>query len=272
MNMPRQLSEFQNYLETKNKIWIVGSGSLDAFPRPGCNCFLCQIARKGGKDRRLPASSIFYKGVLFDVGKGVWERLCNKEVRPQAIVLSHAHFDHIADLMEYPRISKTIPVYASVHYYPLFKKLGIRTKFFKPGSSIKPVKNLTIETKIGVHTFTRPVCILKFDKMIYAPDLGDVRPEDMAFAKGTKLWFGDGFCFDEDFVLQGERLHQAAKDLLLELRELKSLESVVLLGIGHHSKWPHEDYELLLKKFAFDHKLPFMVELGFDNQVIRPPK
>lgn len=265
MNTP---FDFRKYLG--NRIWIVGSGSLDSYPRPGCHCFLCEIARKGGKDKRIAASSIFYHDVLFDLGPGVWKRVRNKEVKPKAVVLSHLHYDHIADLMKNTKISREVPIWASELHHPLLFKLDIKAHYFAPNSSFEPVKGFKIQTKIAVHTFTRPVSLLKFDKMIYAPDLGQLTTSDLAFAQGTKLWFGDGFSFDEGFEIQGERLHQSAKALLLKLKNIKSLEEVVLLGIGHHSRWPHEDYELLLKQFAMKENIPFLVELGWDNQILNP--
>jgi len=96
--MQSQLSDFQQWLG--HKIYVVGSGSLDCYPIPGCHCELCEMARKGGKDRRICATSIFYKDCLFDLGPGVWKRIKNKGIRPKAIVLSHVHFDHIGDLNE----------------------------------------------------------------------------------------------------------------------------------------------------------------------------
>ena len=252
----------------RDKIWIVSSGSLDSFPRPGCNCRLCQMARKGGKDRRLGATSIFYKDCLFDIGPGVWNRLRKHRVTPKAIILSHVHLDHLGDLILFPWISKRIPVWTSSLHKDLFQELKIKGNYFEPNSSFKPIPDLLIQTKIAIHTFTRPLSLLRFDDVIYAPDLGEITPLDLLFAKGVKFWMGDGFSFDEDFVLAGEKLHQSMKKLLVQLKKLKSLESVLFLGIGHHNRWPHEDLELIVKQFALAAQLPFTVEIGFDQQLI----
>ena len=269
MNMQSQ-SDFQDYLNKSNKIFVVGSGSLDCYPKPDCHCELCKIARKGGKDKRICATSIFYKGCLFDLGPGIWKRIKSRGVVPKAIVLSHTHFDHISDLMEWPKISRFFPVYTSVLHRSLFQKLGIRATYFEPDKAfyIKAIPGLKIETKIAVHTFTRPVSLLKFDNIIYAPDLGDLGDDELKFAQGTKLWFGDGFSLEEDFEIQGEKLHQSMQKLLLQLKKLKGLESVIFLGIGHHSKYPHEDLELYLNKFCMDKDISFFTELGFDNQIL----
>jgi len=261
-------SDFQKWL--KGKIWLVATGSLDCFPQSGCPCELCKIAEQGGKDRRLCASSIFYKDCLFDLGPGVWKRIQNRGVVPKAIILSHAHFDHISDLMEWPKISRFFPVYTSVLHRSLFQKLGIRANYFEPNQPfyMKAIPGFKIETKIAVHTFTRPVSLLKFDDIIYAPDLGDLGEGELKFAKGTKLWFGDGFSLEEDFVLQNEKLHMSMEHLILKLKNLKGLQSVIFVGIGHHSKYPHEDLELYLKQFDMRENTPFLVELGFDNQIL----
>jgi len=263
--MQGRSSDFQEWLG--GKIWIVASGSLDCFPQSGCPCELCRIAKQGGKDRRLCASSIFYKDCLFDLGPGVWKRIQNRGVVPKAIILSHAHFDHISDLMEWPKISRSFPVYTSSLHYSLFRKLGIKANYFQPDESFT-VAGLKIDTKIAVHTFTRPVSLLKFDDIIYAPDLGDLDEGELKFAKGTKLWFGDGFSLEQDFVLQNEKLHMSMEHLILKLKNLKGLQSVIFVGIGHHSKFPHEDLELYLKQFCMRENIPFIVELGFDNQIL----
>lgn len=252
-----------------NNIWIVGSGGLDRIPAPGCHCILCEAGRKGGKDRRIPASSIFYKGVLFDAGPSVWKRILNKGVIPKAIVLSHVHFDHIADLLIYPLISKRIPIYTSVLHETLFTRLKIRARYFRPGKSFNPVPDLKIRTRIGTHSFVRPVSLLRFDNIIYAPDLGTLTTLDKLFAKGVKIWFGDGFCFDKNFTYQDQKLHFSVQNLLLGLKNLKSLEKVILLSIGHHSRYPHEDYELIIQQFCLNKKIPFHVKLGWDNQLIK---
>jgi len=111
--------------------------------------------------------------------------------------------------------------------------------------------------------------LLKFDNIIYAPDLGGLTDEDLKWSEGVKFWIGDGFSFDEDFEIQGEKLHQSMQKLLLQLKKVKSVESVLFLGVGHHSRWPHEDLELILKKFSMDENLHYLVQLGFDNQIIK---
>ena len=259
-------SDFQKWLG--EKIWIVGSGSLDCFPIPGCHCQLCEVARKGGKDKRLCASSIFYKDCLFDLGSGIWERVKNKGVNPKAIILSHVHFDHIGDLIKWPRISREVPVYTSSINYSLFKKLGIKASYFQPNESFKPLPDLEIKTRPVIHTFTRPASLLKFNGILYAPDLGGLTDEDLKWCEGVKFWIGDGFSFEEDFEVQGEKLHQSMQKLLIQLKKLESEESVLFLGLGHHSKYPHEDLELYLKKFSMDENLPYLVEVGWDNQII----
>lgn len=269
MNMQGQFnSDFKEWLQ--NKIWVVGSGSLDCYPQSGCPCELCKKAEEGGKDRRICATSIFYKDCLFDLGPGVWKRIQSRGVVPKAIILSHVHFDHIADLMEWPKISRFFPVYTSVLHKSLFQKLGIRANYFEPDQTfyIKSIPGLKIETKVAVHTFTRPVSLLKFDDIVYAPDLGGLQDDDLKFAQGTKLWFGDGFSLEDDFILQNEKLHMSMEHLIVKLKNLKGLQSLIFLGIGHHSKYPHEDLELYLKQFDMKENTPFIVELGFDNQIL----
>ena len=262
-------TEFQDFLRNTGSILIIGSGSLDCYPRPGCRDPLCQIARKGGKDKRLCATSIFYKDCLIDIGTGVWERLQQRGLVPKGIAVSHTHFDHIADLLYLPKISREFPISASSLDYSLFNKIGIKANYFQPNTSFS-IGKLRFDSLVAVHTFTRPVSIFKFDNIVYAPDLGEIDGSLLEWAKGTKIWLADGFSFEDDFVLQGEKLHLSIEKQLLRLKNLKGLDMVLFLGIGHHSFYPHEDLEIYVKKFAIDNKLPFSVEIGFDWQIITP--
>ncbi len=252
-----------------NKILVVGSGSLDSFPKPECNCKVCESARKGGKDKRIPASSILYKNCLFDCGTEVWERLVKFKIKPKAIVISHLHTDHIDSLLRYPLISRTIPVYASKFYQVVFNELKIKVfKYFKPNESFEPIKGLKVDSKVAVHTFVRPCSIFKFDNIAYAPDLGDLRESDIEFLQGTKIYFGDGFDLEHNFQIEGEMLHLATYILLKKLKRVKSLKEVYLLGISHRTGWPHEDLEVILRNFCFKNALEFSVEPAFDCQLI----
>ncbi len=276
MSMPvqsrkKKLSDFDAFLRKKDLIFVVGSGSLDSFPKPGCHCRLCEIARKGGKDQRLPASSIYYRRILFDIGPGVWDRIENRDVKPQAIVLSHLHYDHLADLLRYKKLSYRLPVYASSLFETLLTKLKIRANYYDPDSSFE-VGGVKIDTRVAIHTFTRPVSLLKFDKILYAPDIGELRTGDLRFAQRVRLWFGDGFSLDEDFVIRGEKLHMSMKDQMMRLKQIESLKKLIFLGIGHHSKFPHEDLEILIKDFELENNFHFSAELGFDGQLIPSPR
>lgn len=253
--------------QAKEKLWILASGSLDGYPRKGCDCILCRLARKGGKDRRLNASSVLYKKILFDVGPGVWDRVSGQRERPRAIVLSHTHYDHIADLIYFPKLSRRIPVYTSSLHKDLFEHLDIKARYFEPNATFR-VPGLKIETRLVVHTFTRPCSLLKFDNIIYAPDLGSIHPSDLKWAEGTKLWLGDGFNFEEDFTFQGQKLHMSMKKLIRALKKLKSLKTLIFIGLGHHQSAPHEDLELYVRKYMFQQNTQFAVEISFDNQII----
>lgn len=238
---------------------VIGSGSLDAFPKESCRDSLCVSARKGGKDLRLP-TAIFYRGVLFDIGVGIWDKV--KKYQPKAIVLSHCHFDHLGDLLWFKELTKNTPVYAYEKNKTLLESLGIKARYFKNEFQID---NLKIQAREIIHSWVTPTVIFKFDRVVYAPDVGDLSKEDLKWARDARIWLGDGFSLDQDYVIRGQKLHLSLEKQIQRLKALKLLKVFIALNIGHHSRYPHEQYELLLTGLSIQKNVPFLTEIGFDG-------
>lgn len=85
-------------------ITFLGTGDSMGVPRVYCECKVCDEARKNGENRRLRSSVLVGEAegeLLIDCGpdwKEQMERLGKREIGN--ILVTHAHFDHIAGLPE----------------------------------------------------------------------------------------------------------------------------------------------------------------------------
>lgn len=84
---------------------LLGTGDSMGVPRVYCECKVCQEARLTGKNRRLRSSVLLYRNermLLIDCGPDWTLQMEMAEVRwlPD-ILITHAHYDHIAGLPAY---------------------------------------------------------------------------------------------------------------------------------------------------------------------------
>ncbi len=100
------------------KLTILGSGDTRGTPKIGCDCEVCQDARRTGFERRRFGVMLEAGGsrVLVDASPDVRRCLLEKGLSPKdfdAVFLTHAHYDHIAGLGEFFFQGKSIPLYGS---------------------------------------------------------------------------------------------------------------------------------------------------------------
>ena len=101
------------------QITFAGTGDGRGIPAVGCQCKLCERARKeGGKNYRRRVSVIISNGsetILFDTPNSVGQMLNEKCIFDiSAIFLSHKHYDHIAGITEFEYWPEKIPVYGNM--------------------------------------------------------------------------------------------------------------------------------------------------------------
>lgn len=246
---------------------FIGTGSLDTYPRKGCHCRLCEIARRGGKDvREMPALFVDNK-ILIDCGPGIPERM--KEwglLRDlKAIVLTHIHKDHVMGLKN---LKGRVPIYCGIDSIRFLKKLFPHLNFipYWPDKAFIVADEKFIAHRIP-HSLTRFNHCLKFDTLAYAADIGAVHPDLMEFLKGIKIYIGDAFDVEKDFLISKQQQHLSLIHQLEALKNLK-LDMVIFTGFSHHTQIPHEDLELIVWDWAHDHNFKPHIELAFDGLII----
>lgn len=100
------------------RVTILGTGTSQGVPVMGCSCKVCQS--KDTRDKRLRTSVLIetdQKNILIDCGPDFRQQMLREGIdRIDAVLLTHAHQDHVAGLDELRsfifRQNKPMPIYA----------------------------------------------------------------------------------------------------------------------------------------------------------------
>ncbi|MFB5266948.1 MBL fold metallo-hydrolase [Paenibacillus enshidis] len=88
-----------------NQLTFLGTGDAMGVPRVYCSCAVCEEARQTGANRRLRSSVLVegdHESFLIDCGPDWRQQMENMGMRHiDTILVTHAHFDHIAGLPEW---------------------------------------------------------------------------------------------------------------------------------------------------------------------------
>jgi len=101
------------------KLTFLGTGTSDGVPQIGCDCLVCNS--QDTRDKRLRTSALIQtEGINIIIDSGIdfrQQALKNKISFIDAILLTHAHTDHVEGITELRPLSKklghTIPIYGS---------------------------------------------------------------------------------------------------------------------------------------------------------------
>jgi ribonuclease BN (tRNA processing enzyme) len=158
-----------------------------------------EIEKRTRRHRMHTSLMVSYRGadVMIDCGSdwlGKFERL-----RPNAIVLTHAHPDHAWGLKR----GAPCPVYApektwqELQHYPVKERQLIKertpTKIYGITFEAFPVEHSILSPAVGYRVSAGRACIF------YAPDLIFIY-ERCAALKGVQIYIGDGATFTRSFV------------------------------------------------------------------------
>lgn len=97
------------------KITILGTGDTVGTPRVGCNCNICAGATEKGESRLRTSFLVENNGkrILIDTSPDLKEQLIRTgSPRINAVLWTHAHYDHIAGFNEFYRVQDFPPAYA----------------------------------------------------------------------------------------------------------------------------------------------------------------
>lgn len=115
-----------------DKITFLGTGDSMGVPRVYCDCSVCTEARDGGINRRLRSSIMLQTDegmMLIDCGPDWTAQMERHKLRNvRHVLITHAHFDHIAGLPEWADACRWLSTYGNV-YAPQDVLTTIRGQF-----------------------------------------------------------------------------------------------------------------------------------------------
>lgn len=228
-------------------IKFLGTSSVKAIPRPGCDCSQCRS--KDPRDRRTRSAILIYpeqgRGVdgkiLIDCGPDILKQLKTYNLRLITyVIITHRHPDHLGGLR---KLKTTLRLRSGQENKKLkiiyldqkqdFQIEGLRFRAF-------PVPHSKIIKTYG----------LVFGQLVYAPDFSKITPEMIRYIKKAKIAVLDGSMFSRDF---GGHLAMT-KTIRAIPEHFKSVGSVskplVYFTHNGHTRIPHQELEKYLQKIG----------------------
>lgn len=99
------------------KVTLLGTGDAIGTPKIGCKCPSCLDALNGGRSRRLRFSVLIESNigrVLIDTSPDLRWQLLKKDIsKVDAVIWTHAHYDHYAGFGDFHRVQNHVPVYGT---------------------------------------------------------------------------------------------------------------------------------------------------------------
>lgn len=106
---------------------LLGTGDAAGCPKIGCRCPACTDALKGTRSRRTRFSILVRTeegAMLIDTGPDLKEQLIRANVpKVDAVIWTHAHYDHYGGLPELFRVQTGVRCYGTVEMRELVERL-----------------------------------------------------------------------------------------------------------------------------------------------------
>jgi phosphoribosyl 1,2-cyclic phosphate phosphodiesterase len=232
------------------RLEVLGSGPAWPLPRLGCDCAQC--TSDDPRDARLRSSILVDGRVLVDAGPDCYAQLRRAGAMPEAVVVTHAHHDHVLGLHDLGKLGR-VPLHiakpAERDLRRIFPRLDFRVMHVTPGVPIDLGEGLECRPFDVEHGST-PTLGLRFasggSSFVYAPNLG-ARPASK-LARSADLLILDGS--RKQGTLSG---HLSMSDGIEAARRLKPGRTL-FTHIGHRAGTHAELEEWLPDGFgvAFD--------------------
>lgn len=182
-----------------NSITFLGTGTSTGVPQVGCNCAVCSSPH--AKDKRLRTSALITVNnlrLLIDTGPDLRQQLITNQIHHiDAILITHAHYDHIAGLDDVRPLGE-VDVYAekNVHHtirrnmpycfgenrYPGVPRINLHEITTKPfeikGTTITPIRVLHAQL---------PILGYRIGDIAYLTDLKTITDREIKKLNGLKI-------------------------------------------------------------------------------------
>jgi phosphoribosyl 1,2-cyclic phosphate phosphodiesterase len=114
------------------RVTLLGTGDTTGTPTIGCDCDTCEEARERGVERSRFSVHVENErtgeSLLIDASPDFRRQFLDRDVAlPDAVVISHIHFDHLDGLGNAYRLFDDLPVYAASEVDPVTGESGADT-------------------------------------------------------------------------------------------------------------------------------------------------
>lgn len=186
------------------KLTFLGTGTSQGVPVIACHCHVCRSVDE--RDRRLRTSALLTtdedKHILFDIGPDFRQQMLRQKVeRLDAILVTHAHRDHVAGLDDVRSFNyvqhKNMDVYLNAiakrallrdygyifehHEFPGLPEADLHevdAPFEAAGTEVVPIRAMHKDL---------PILGYRVGSMAYITDANHIVPEELDKIKGVKV-------------------------------------------------------------------------------------
>jgi len=236
---------------------FLGTNCEEKLPREDCECPQCMEARKGGLSRRNHSALLLTYGgenIIVDAPEEIVDMLALKKLRPEHVLITHAHPDHAGGLKYFT--SPSINVYATKDTWDQLQvdKLPFKKRVIKDNEPFQ-INGFTITSHKVVHSTLAPTNCYKIKigerVILYAPDVLEI-PNRKQVLENVDIYVGDGDGISRGIVRTDKKErrvgHASIKEQIKWANEAQ-IPEILFTHIGHVEK-THEELTKEIQKMA----------------------